>query len=307
MRTSRIVGGLAVAAIASSTLTTSASAGAAKGDLRERFGDARSSAVSAQSLVTAQGGGCFDDPVGDARPSDFPRADLTQICVQHDGRSVSFSATPVQFTDPRTDPGWAGITGVAWGVDLGADGMPEFEVALVDGEFAVYDSADNLRCEATPTISATGYGGSFPVSCFGGASSLRVQAFMAYDSNPGDPDAEVYDDLTAWFGPVVGDTAGSQLRTSRLAGADRYATAVAISRRAFPDSAAVVYVARADAFADALAGGSLTDGPVLLVPSCGTVPAVVLAEVRRIAPSEVIALGGTGAVCDAVLAQVSRI
>lgn len=312
MHTTRIVGALAAVAVASATLTASAAlAGTAKGDLlerRDRLASAQAAPVSAQAaVVTAQGGGCFDDPVGDVVPSDFPRADLKQFCASHDGRTLGFSALPVQVTDPTTDPAWAGITGVAWVLDVNGDGTPEFDVNLVEGELAVYDSAHNLRCEATPTISATAYSGSVPVSCIGGASSFRVQAYMAYDSDPADPDAPVYEDVTAWAGPVVGESSTVTLRTSRLAGNDRYATAVAISKHAFPNSAPVVYVARADAFADALAGASLTRGPVLLVPACGTVPEVVRAEIRRIAPSEVIALGGTGAVCDAVLKQVAQI
>lgn len=94
--------------------------------------------------------------------------------------------------------------------------------------------------------------------------------------------------------------------TGRLAGGDRYATAVAISRNVFPNGAPVVFLARADAFADALAGGSLSRGPVLLVPKCGAVPAVVKQEVRRLGAGEVVALGGSGAVCDAVLAEIAH-
>ena len=75
---------------------------------------------------------------------------------------------------------------------------------------------------------------------------------------------------------------------------------------AFPDGAHVVHIARADAFADALAGGTLTRGPILLVPRCGVVPEVVKAEVRRLGALEVVALGGPGAVCDSVLSQVAR-
>ena len=96
--------------------------------------------------------------------------------------------------------------------------------------------------------------------------------------------------------------------TSRLAGSDRVGTAVEISKHAFPQpfaSGGSVYLARKDVFADAVAAGSLTDGPVLLVPSCGTVPTVVTAEVARLAPARVVALGGTGAVCDQVLADVA--
>jgi hypothetical protein len=94
---------------------------------------------------------------------------------------------------------------------------------------------------------------------------------------------------------------GTARSTSRLAGADRFETAVRIAQRAFPQGAPVVYLARADNFPDALAGSSLTDGPILLVPSCGNVPSVVLAEIRRLDPQQVIALGGEAAICDAVL------
>jgi hypothetical protein len=90
----------------------------------------------------------------------------------------------------------------------------------------------------------------------------------------------------------------------RLAGSSRYETAVEISQEAFPDGAASVYLARADAFADALAAASLTDrGPILLVPQCGTVPQAVIDEANRLQPLEVVALGGPGAVCEQVLQQ----
>jgi hypothetical protein len=104
--------------------------------------------------------------------------------------------------------------------------------------------------------------------------------------------------------PPPGDTTARD--TSRLAGADRFETAVRITQAAYPDGAPVVYLARADAFADALAGSNLTDGPILLVPACGDVPQVVLAEIRRLDPQRVTALGGASAVCDAVLDAASR-
>ncbi|WP_432498407.1 cell wall-binding repeat-containing protein [Kineococcus gypseus] len=92
---------------------------------------------------------------------------------------------------------------------------------------------------------------------------------------------------------------------SRLAGADRFETAARIVERAFPTGAPVVYLARADAFPDALAAGALSDGPVLLVPRSGAVPAVVLESVQRLAPRTVVALGDANAVGDDVLAAVA--
>lgn len=90
---------------------------------------------------------------------------------------------------------------------------------------------------------------------------------------------------------------------TRVAGADRIATSVAVSQRAFPDRAAVVYLARADVASDAVAGGVLRDGPILVVPQCGDLPEVVAEEIRRLRPGLVATLGGSGAVCDAVLAE----
>ncbi len=100
---------------------------------------------------------------------------------------------------------------------------------------------------------------------------------------------------------AVTDVAAASASTGRVGGSDRYATSAAISRRAFPKGAEVVYLARGDEFADAVAGGMLTDGPILLVRPCGAVPSAVKREISRLAPRQVIALGGVGAVCEKTL------
>ncbi len=98
---------------------------------------------------------------------------------------------------------------------------------------------------------------------------------------------------------------------TRYEGPDRYATAVRISQAAHPYAPSQlrpesIYLARGDVFADALAAGTLRFGQVLLVPSCGTVPTVVLTEIRRLGSPEVVALGGPKAVCDDVLRQAAQ-
>ncbi|MDQ1541630.1 MAG: hypothetical protein QOH29_2356, partial [Actinomycetota bacterium] len=75
---------------------------------------------------------------------------------------------------------------------------------------------------------------------------------------------------------------------TRVAGADRIATAIAVSQAGFPidHSAAVVVLARADQFTDALAGGPLAarfDGPLLLTTSAG-ITAAVATEIARVLP-----------------------
>lgn len=102
----------------------------------------------------------------------------------------------------------------------------------------------------------------------------------------------------------LAQAAGSR-PTGRYSGSSRFETAVAISQAQFPDGAARAFIARADVFADAVAGGSLTRGPVLLVPSCGSLPAPVAAELNRLKVTEVFALGGSAAVCDGILAAAA--
>jgi hypothetical protein len=90
---------------------------------------------------------------------------------------------------------------------------------------------------------------------------------------------------------------------ARVFGPDRFSTSVAISRYEFHGGASEVYLARADNFADAVAAGSLKKGPVLLVPDCGELPAVVAEEISRLHPRKVVALGGEAAICDDMLMQ----
>jgi putative cell wall-binding protein len=89
-----------------------------------------------------------------------------------------------------------------------------------------------------------------------------------------------------------------------VAGADRVTTAVALAERAHPDGAGTVVVARADAYADALAAAPLAaslDAPVLLTGATG-LRAEVAEAVRRLEATEAVLVGGEGALS----AQVER-
>jgi putative cell wall-binding protein len=95
----------------------------------------------------------------------------------------------------------------------------------------------------------------------------------------------------------------------RIAGPDRYATAVALldSAAEAPPPGGLLVLASGGAFPDALAGGPVAganDGPLLLVPSVGTVPSAVLERVGRLDPAVVVVMGGTAAVSDGVVSQV---
>ena len=89
---------------------------------------------------------------------------------------------------------------------------------------------------------------------------------------------------------------------SRLGGKDRVETSVAIARHAYPNSPKVVYLASALTLADAMAAGSLRDGPVVLTYS-NYLPGVVKQYLSQVNPEKVVALGGTGVIQPQVLQQ----
>ena len=92
---------------------------------------------------------------------------------------------------------------------------------------------------------------------------------------------------------------------ARLAGSDRYATSVKISRSAYGSSNAA-FIATGTKFPDGLAGGpvaALLPGPLLLV-SPTQLPSVVKSELQRLGPDRVYVLGGTGVVSGTVVKAI---
>ncbi|HET7278630.1 MAG TPA: cell wall-binding repeat-containing protein [Dermatophilaceae bacterium] len=110
--------------------------------------------------------------------------------------------------------------------------------------------------------------------------------------------------------PAAESSTSTAATLSRIAGSDRYQTAVKVSQAALPDKAAegaMVFVASGLNFPDALAGGPAAAhmaSPVLLVPSTGTLPSAVAAELDRLHPAGIGVIGGSGAVSDAMVTQL---
>lgn len=93
----------------------------------------------------------------------------------------------------------------------------------------------------------------------------------------------------------------------RVAGADRYGTAAAISRASFGTGVPVAYVATGLNYPDALAGGpvaGLAGGPVLLTDP-GSLPQVTRDELARLKPGRIVVLGGPSAVSQRVVDQLA--
>ncbi len=93
---------------------------------------------------------------------------------------------------------------------------------------------------------------------------------------------------------------------TRIAGADRFATAVALSQERWADgSAPPVYIVNGLDFPDALSAGALAAREGVLLPVTPTsIPTVVQAELTRLDPSSILIVGGTGVVSNAVRTQL---
>ena len=90
-------------------------------------------------------------------------------------------------------------------------------------------------------------------------------------------------------------------------GTDRYQTAVAINQDTFASSD-TVYLATGTGFADALAGSALAgwkDAPLYVTPST-CVKQSVLDEIKRLGASNIVLLGGSGALSDGVNLAVCK-
>lgn len=105
--------------------------------------------------------------------------------------------------------------------------------------------------------------------------------------------------------PAAPTRAGT-MAVERLAGADRFQTAAAISARHYAPGVPAAYVATGLGFPDALAGGpaAVTAGAPILLVTPGGIPAATAAELARLQPGRIVVLGGPGVVSDGVLAQL---
>ena len=96
---------------------------------------------------------------------------------------------------------------------------------------------------------------------------------------------------------------GTIAPTTRVTGADRFATSAAVSASAFTPGVPVVYIASGAVFPDALSGSAaaiVKGGPVLLVNS-DSIPAAVATELNRLNPAKIVVLGGPNTVSDSLV------
>ncbi|HJR26461.1 MAG TPA: cell wall-binding repeat-containing protein [Acidimicrobiales bacterium] len=255
------------------------------------------------ALAGAAAAGKAGGPVLLTRPTSLPTATANELDRLKPGKIIvlggtsAVSATVFDALDPYTDG----------------------EVTRIAGDDR-YETAANLSAATFPTVPVnTVYvatGQDFPDALAGGPAAaddggpiLLVQG----NSIPAATKTELTrlgaTGVVLLGGPsAVSENVKDQLEAYstapvlRVAGADRYLTAVEVSENSFT-STNTVYLATGRNFPDALAGGpaaAKADGPMLLTqPNC--IPPEVNAEITRLDPDSLIVLGGTAAVSDAVL------
>lgn len=165
----------------------------------------------------------------------------------------------------------------------------------------------------------------FPDALTGGAAAARQKGPMLLVSRGGVPAATATEldrlrpakIVVLGGAAVISDATVTRLRSwatsgtvTRLAGTDRYATGVAVSRATTAtDGPTTVYVATGTAFADGLAGSppaARAGGPLLIVPPTGLTPELA-DELRRLNPPRIVILGGTSVVPASVAAQIAAL
>lgn len=255
-----------------------------------------------------------DNPETTDPPANEPKADITRYCVTA-GPEASFHVSVAEPTDPLTDQGWQGATFIGWYVAIDDDTARFIDFSLAAdgsaqsaGTAEVKDQDGVVQCTPNVDVTRTGYAiTGVNAACLGGSTVHNTEVAMYYDRDGDGDDTDgnvVYDIADQLSGDAISIEADREL--NRLDGAGRTETSVLISQREFnPGEAATVYLARNDVFADAAVGGILTDGPILVVPSCSDVPEVVQREIDRLDVDVVTALGETQAICEDVLQEAA--
>ena len=239
-------------------------------------------------------------------PGYLPTATATELARLKPGRIVILGGTGA----------------VSSSVQRTLDGYTAGSVTRISGADR-YATAAAISTAVAPSGAPVVYvatGTNYPDALAAGAAAARAKApilLVAANSLP-DATRAALDRLNpgkiiVMGGPgAISESVKAQLAAyaptvQRMSGADRYATAVSLSKATFgANSVGTVYVASGTSFPDGLSAGpvaGMRGGPLLLVPS-GSLPSVVAAELKRLDPTSIVLVGGTGVVSDTVRNQI---
>lgn len=169
----------------------------------------------------------------------------------------------------------------------------------VDGEWTYLGEPAGWLSPELPT-------GTYVIRFFPGDPAIGMQWWSSARYFDESTELGISEQATADLGDVV---LGPWLvDIARIAGADRFATAVAISKmfEKLAGTPRTVYLANGLNYPDALAAGpaAIDDGAAMLLTAPTSLPAVTRAELARPQPTRIVVVGGTGAISDSVLKAV---
>ena len=176
-----------------------------------------------------------------------------------------------------------------------------------------YDNAVALTASITttglPDTSVVGtYTVRYNVSDSSGNAAVEVTRTVNVVAAP-----TVLDVVVVGGSSVVSDAVVAQLSglvsgsVTRVSGANRYATAAAVSKARFAPGVPSVFIATGENFPDALAAvapAGVADSPILLVRP-DSVPGETAAELARLKPARIYVVGGSAVVSAATASQLT--
>lgn len=202
---------------------------------------------------------------------------------------------------PSENGGFLHVSGMFFNYDGKAPAGDRVLSAFVDnGEEYVELDLEETYTVATNSFTAKGGDG---FDSFGAAyADGRV-------TEPGFTDWEMFVEHAETFADEgIEPYEERRINQVRLSGANRYETAIAVSKQGW-ESADTVVIARGDQYADALTAAPLADqndAPILLTRS-GGLAAGVAEEIERLGAENAIVLGGTLAVSNDVVEQLETL
>lgn len=215
------------------------------------------------------------------------------------GFSLDADSSPVWSVDTAA---WESAGGTTAALDGAGSATALGTLAVGEGRVAVFGG---VLPDATQEFAHTQGLADYAVTYAGNA--ILVNAMTWFDPTkpapppPGGPGVPTPPE-PAPSEPVPSEPSPSEPVVERLSGADRFATAAAVSRETFSPGVATAYVATGADHPDAVAAGAAAahdDAPVLLVAP-DAIPEVTAEELRRLQPERVVVVGGTTAVNAAV-------
>ncbi|PYD00219.1 cell wall-binding repeat-containing protein [Microbacterium esteraromaticum] len=186
--------------------------------------------------------------------------------------------------------------------------MPSLSMktVAVDGRFVV-GQALRATAAATPAPATVSY------QWYRNGSAISGATASSYTLAAADGGTKVHVTAVAkkaGYKDAVATSAATAVGTvtvSRLAGRVRETTAIEVSRAAWPSGASTVMLATSLDYPDALsaaAAAGKASASLLLTPAAA-IPAEVTAEIKRLNPTRIVLVGGTGVLSAKVAAQAA--